>query len=79
MPHVIVKLWPGKTDKQKKELAERITQDVMDVLNYGDESVSVSFEEVSASEWAEKVYRPDIEKQPEKLYKKPGYDLSDLP
>jgi hypothetical protein len=25
------------------------------------------------------VYRPDIESQPEKLYKKPGYNLSDLP
>ena len=31
MPHVIVKLWPGKTEQQKKELAERITKDVMDV------------------------------------------------
>jgi 4-oxalocrotonate tautomerase len=79
MPHVIVKLWPGKSEKHKKQLAARITQDVMDVLDYGDESVSVAFEEVSASQWAEKVYRPDIESQPEKLYKKPGYNLSDLP
>lgn len=75
MPHVIVKLWPGKSEKQKQELAARITQDVMDVLNYGDESVSVAFHEVSSSEWAEKVYRPDIESEPEKLYKKPGYTM----
>jgi 4-oxalocrotonate tautomerase len=79
MPHIIVKLWPGKSETQKKQLAARIVQDVMDVLDYGDESVSVAFEEVSANDWAEKVYRPDIESQPEKLYKKPGYDLSDLP
>ncbi|HET9131743.1 MAG TPA: tautomerase family protein [Terriglobia bacterium] len=26
MPHVIVKLWPGKTDEQKKQLADRITR-----------------------------------------------------
>ncbi len=39
MPHVIVKLWPGKSEQQKTRLAERITKDVMDVLNYGDESV----------------------------------------
>jgi len=31
MPHVIVKLWPGKSEQQKKELAEAITKDVMNV------------------------------------------------
>ena len=40
MPHVIVKLWPGKSEQQKTRLAEKITKDVMDVLNYGGESVS---------------------------------------
>ena len=75
MPHVIVRLWPGKSEKQKQQLAARITQDVMEVLNYGDESVSIAFEEVNASEWAEKVYRPDIVSQPEKIYKKPGYTM----
>jgi 4-oxalocrotonate tautomerase len=75
MPHVIVKLWPGKSEAQKKRLAERITQDVMDVLNYGDESVSVAFEEVSSNDWKKKVYEPDILNQPGKLYKKPGYTM----
>ena len=42
MPHVIVKLWPGKSEEQKTRLADKITKDVMDVLDYGDESVSVS-------------------------------------
>jgi 4-oxalocrotonate tautomerase len=79
MPHVIVKLWPGKSEKQKTRLAEEIQKDVMNVLNYGEESVSVAIEEISAQDWAEKVYKPDILGQPEKLYKKPGYDLSDLP
>lgn len=32
MPHVIVKLWPGKSEKQKKRLADAITRDVMEVL-----------------------------------------------
>jgi alkylhydroperoxidase/carboxymuconolactone decarboxylase family protein YurZ len=39
MPHVIVKLWPGKSAQQKRRLAEAITRDVATVLNYGDESV----------------------------------------
>ena len=79
MPHVIVKLWPGKSEAQKRRLAERIAQDVMDVLGYGEESVSVAMEEVEPQDWAEKVYKPDIVKKPETLYKKPGYDLSELP
>ena len=39
MPHVVVKLWPGKSEQQKKRLAEAITKDVMDILHYGEESV----------------------------------------
>ena len=37
MPHVIVKLWPGKTEEQKKQLAEEITKSVMRTLKYGEE------------------------------------------
>jgi 4-oxalocrotonate tautomerase len=79
MPHVIVKLWPGKSEQQKTQLAEAITHQVMAVLNYGEESVSVAFEEVSPQDWAEQVYRPDIAGKSGQLYKKPGYDLSELP
>ena len=46
MPHVIVKLWPGKSEEQKTRLAEEITKDVMDVLHYGEEPVSVAIEEI---------------------------------
>ena len=79
MPHVIVKLWPGKSERQKVRLAEAIAKDVMDVLGYGEKSVSVAMEEVEARDWAEKVYKPDIVNKSEQLYKKPGYDLSELP
>lgn len=79
MPHVIVKLWPGQSEQQKQRLAEKITRDVMEVLGHGEESVSVAFEEVEPRDWAEKVFKPDIVSKPEQVYKKPGYDLSDLP
>ncbi len=75
MPHVIVKLWPGKSERQKVRLAEKIVEDVMTVLNYGEESVSVAFEEVDSQDWAEKVYQPDIVRNSERLYKKPGYTM----
>jgi 4-oxalocrotonate tautomerase len=73
MPHVVVKLWPGKSEKQKIRLAEEIVKDVMTVLHYGEESVSLAIEEVKQEDWKEKVYKPDIQDKWEKLYKKPGY------
>ncbi len=72
MPHVIIKLLPGKTDDQKNRLAAEITKSIMSTLNYGEEAVSVAFEEVEAKDWTEKVYRPDIQAKWDKVYKKPG-------
>ena len=74
MPHVIVKLWPGKSERQKQRLVEGVTKAVMTSLGYGEESVSVSLDEVPSGEWTEKVYKPDIINGPGKLYKRPGYD-----
>jgi len=73
MPHVIVKLWPGKSEKQKAKLAEEITRAVITVLNYGEESASVAMEEVEPNAWMDKVCTPDVISKPAQLYKKPGY------
>ena len=78
MPHVIVKLWPGKSEQQKNRLADAITKSVTEILHYGDESVSVAMEEVRSQDWVGKVYKPDIQGKWDKLYKKPGYDENDL-
>ena len=78
MPHVIVKLWPGKSEQQKTRLAEAITKDVMNILDYGEESVSVAMEEVTSQDWVEKVYKPEVKNKWDNLYKKPGYDEDDL-
>jgi 4-oxalocrotonate tautomerase len=73
MPHVIVKLWPGKSDRQKQRLSDAIVREVTSVLDYGDESVSVAFEEVAAQDWSEKVFEPDILAKWGTLTKEPGY------
>jgi phenylpyruvate tautomerase PptA (4-oxalocrotonate tautomerase family) len=39
MPHVIVKLWPGKSKRQKQDLADKITMVVMETLHCGEDSV----------------------------------------
>lgn len=51
MPHVIVKLWPGKSRDQKQRLTETITRGVMEALEYGEDAVSVAFDEVAPAEW----------------------------
>jgi 4-oxalocrotonate tautomerase len=79
MPHVIVKLWPGKSADQKQRLSDAIVRDVTSILQYGDDSVSVAFEEVAARDWKSKVYGPDIKGRWDQLAKSPGYDASDLP
>ncbi|MCG6941555.1 MAG: tautomerase family protein [Thiohalocapsa sp.] len=73
MPHVIVKLWPGKSDEQKARLTEAIVRDVTSVLHYGDESVSVAFEEIAPEAWTEQVFEPDILGKWDSLAKTPGY------
>lgn len=73
MPHIIVKLYPGRTEDQKVELTARIVETLMDTLKIQSSSISVGIEEVAPDKWVESVYRPDIEDKEETLYKKPGY------
>ena len=74
MPHVIVKLYPGRSEQQKKLLAEEIVKDVVAIAKCEEKSVSVAFEEIEPADWPEKVYKPDILDNRETLYKKPGYN-----
>ena len=74
MPHVIVKLLPGRSEQQKVQLAQQLVKDVVRIANTDDKSVSVAIEEVNAEDWTEKVYKPDIARHWDKLYKKPEYE-----
>jgi 4-oxalocrotonate tautomerase len=77
MPHIIVKLYPGRSEEQKRQLTEAIVQESMKILKCEGKTLSVAFEEVSPEDWPEKVYRPDILDRKEFLYKKPGYNPFD--
>ena len=69
MPHVSVKLWPGRSEQTKQRLADAIIKDVVNIVGCGEESVSVAIEEVDTKDWKEKVYDPMIRKKMETLYK----------
>ena len=74
MPHIVIKMFPGRTDKQKERIAKEITDTITRIAGCEEDSVSIAVEEVSSQEWAEKVYKPDIMEKGETLIKKPGYN-----
>ncbi len=74
MPHVIVKLYPGRSEEQKLKLADEIVKDVVTIAKCYEKSVSVAFEEIEKEDWAKKVYKPDILDKKDSLYKEPGYN-----
>ncbi|KQO68082.1 MULTISPECIES: tautomerase family protein [unclassified Methylobacterium] len=75
MPHVTVKMYPGKTDAEKTEMAEAIAAALMASAGTAERAISVSIEDVAQADWEAQVYRPEIVGRPETLFKKPGYTL----
>ena len=74
MPHVIVKMYPGRSEEVKNRLADEIANSVAKIAECKETVVSVAIEEIEQDEWAQTVYKPDIINKSETLYKKPGYN-----
>jgi 4-oxalocrotonate tautomerase len=75
MPHVNIKLWPGRSEDEKKRLAAAVVRDVVEITGCSERSVSVAIEDIPSDEWKEKVYDPEIKANEDILYKKPGYSM----
>jgi 4-oxalocrotonate tautomerase len=73
MPHVIIKLFPGRTEEQKETLTRRVVDVIEETAGVDEKAVSVSFEEVSPEDWDELVVRPDIAEKRDQVTKFPGY------
>ena len=73
MPHIEIQCFPGRTDEQKKQCAERIADVVAETLGCKTSSVSVAIKDVPEEEWKEKVWDKYIATEFNNLYKKPGY------
>jgi 4-oxalocrotonate tautomerase len=76
MPHIIVKLFSGRSEQQKSKIAEEVTKAVMASAECAEASVSVAIEDIEPDRWTEDVYNPDIAGKWDKVYKRPGYDPS---
>ena len=77
MPHINVKLYPGREESLKFKLADKITEAVVEVMDSKEKSISVSIEEIPAKRWPKEVYKREILGNEEILYKKPEYGYPD--
>ena len=77
MPHVIVKLWPGRSEEQKNALTDMITNALKETMDASDSSISIAIEEIPKKEWKYKVYDPEIMARKDILYKGPGYNMTE--
>jgi len=76
MPHISVKMWPGRSEAQKQALTEKLVEAVKETLGGSEDYITVAIEEIDSSAWPKAVYKPEIVDKADKLYKKPGYGYS---
>ncbi|QRI64238.1 tautomerase family protein [Shinella sp. PSBB067] len=77
MPHVIVKMVEGRTEEQKRALADALASAVTASLGCGEDLVSVAIEDVRDEDWMASVYVPDIRQRSGTIYRMPGYGPED--
>lgn len=73
MPHIVVKLWPGRNDKTKVNLAQKIANTVAEELEVDIGDVSVAIEEINRNDWGEQIYKKEIKDKPN-IYVRPNYE-----
>lgn len=77
MPHIIVKLQPGRSEELKAKLADKITEAMVETINTDEKKISIDIQEIQPEDWVKRVYKREILAKSESLYKKPGYGFSD--
>ncbi|MBQ0058568.1 MAG: tautomerase family protein [Lachnospiraceae bacterium] len=76
MPHVIVKMWPGRDEEFKTDMARKVAKTVSDELGCDIGRVSVTYEIVDKDKWGETIYKDEIKDNPN-LYHKQDYEYID--
>ena len=74
MPHIIVKMYPGRSEQQKARLAEAIVKDVTAITNVGDDAVGDDRGSQTGRLGRDGLQAGPVVNGSGKLYEKPGYD-----
>ena len=66
MPYIAIKSYP-KEEETKKLLVEKINDVVMEVVGCPPQAITISLEEILPEEWEEKIVKPEIEPNLDKM------------
>ncbi len=78
MPHISVKMLEGRSEEQKKKLADALVKSLTEELHCSPHYVTCTVEDYTAEEW-QGVFKKEISDKPqERVYKKAEYDPKDL-
>ncbi len=73
MPHVIVKMYKGRTLEQKQAMTDAVSKALIETIGCTDDHISVAVEEYDKEKWGEEVFYKEITPNLDNLYKKPNY------
>ncbi|MBQ4093350.1 MAG: tautomerase family protein [Firmicutes bacterium] len=66
MPYIAIKSYP-KDEETKKLLVEKINDVVMEVTGCPPQAITISLEEILPEDWEEKIVKPEIEPNLDKM------------
>lgn len=75
MPHISVKMYPGRGADLKQKLSHELTRALVDTLGIPESAVSVSIYDVEKEKWNEAVVQPELVENPGCVFKKTGENL----
>ena len=66
MPYIVVKAYP-KDEETKKRVVDKINQIFLEEWGCPQQAITILLEEVTPDDWADKVFRPEIEPKKDKM------------
>lgn len=76
MPHINIKCYPkGLSEQELQAFADDLTAFASERLNTPAEFITISYTEIPAEEWKEKVWNTEIEPNIDTLLRKPEYEM----
>ena len=66
MPYIAIKCYP-KDEETKKKAVDKINEVMLEIWGCPPQALIISLEEISPEEWAEKVLKPEIEPNLDKM------------
>ncbi|WP_455760174.1 hypothetical protein [Cloacibacillus evryensis] len=66
MPYIVIKAYP-KDDATKKRAVDKINQVFLEEWGCPPQALTILVEEIAPADWAEKVLKPEIEPQKDKM------------